>query len=125
MATCPAAQPTWPLSSRELLIVPPGGALLKSPLPKVRPPAVSAGLPLLPCCSSEDPEDARSHFPLASVPSPPLPVPFLTTVPVLGGSEGHVHCRASIKSYVFTYCGLLLAWCFQERVLFLVILVNY
>ena len=97
-AGCPVAPPTLPLSSREPLIEPPGGALLKMPLPKVRLSPVLEGLPLLPCCLSEDAADARSHFPLTLVPSPAPHVPFLTTVRVLGGgSEGHVHCLASIK----------------------------
>lgn len=55
------------------------------------------GLHLLPFCSSEDTEDARSHFPLLLVPSPHLHAPFLTIVLMLSGSEGPVHCPASIK----------------------------
>lgn len=45
------------------------------PLPKVRLSPVLEGLPLLPCCLSEVAVDARSHFPLTLVPSPPLTSP--------------------------------------------------
>lgn len=68
----------------ELLIVPPGGALLKWPCQSLGHPGVPEGLPLLPCCLSEDAEEACGHLLLSLVPSPPLHVPFLNIVPVSG-----------------------------------------